>query len=143
VHVSDGTNTSSVNFNWTVTDRTAPGVINPGDQGNNEANTVSLQISASDPDNDPLTFTAGNLPAGLTIDALTGKIAGTISNQAAGVYAVTVHASDGQNDTPVSFTWTIGDITAPVVATPGPIHNNEGNTISLQINASDADNDPL
>jgi hypothetical protein len=73
----------------------APDITNPGDQTNNEGDSVSLELSASDPDCDSLTFSASGLPTGLSIDSATGLISGTLGYSSAGTYSVTVSVSDG------------------------------------------------
>lgn len=145
VTVSNAGLDASVQFNWMVHDLTDPSVTNPGPQSNNEGNSVGLFISASDADNDPLTFSATGLPTGLSIDPNSGLISGTIGNQAAGTYqvTVTVTVSDGTTPAQTMFTWAVGDQTTPVVVDPGPQTNNEGNQLQLGISASDADGDPL
>jgi guanyl-specific ribonuclease Sa len=131
------------NFTWTVHDITSPVVTNPGNQSSNEGQGISLQIHATDADNDPLTYTPSNLPAGLSINSSTGLISGTLANQSAGSYAVTVTVTDLVNSTNVSFTWTVADVTSPVVTNPGNRSNLEGDPINLQILTNDADGDPL
>ena len=73
---------------------TPPDVTNPGAQTNAEGNTVSLQIVASDVDLPPqtLTYSASNLPGGLSIDPVSGLISGNINYHAAvqSPYNVTV-----------------------------------------------------
>ena len=134
---------AKVAFNWTVQDSTAPAIVNPGPQSNNEGNIVGLFVTATDVDGDPLTYSAVGLPAGLSIDSHTGLISGTVGNQAAGGYQVTVSATDGTTTAKTAFSWTITDITAPAIVNPGPQSSNEGNSIQLTIVASDADGDPL
>jgi hypothetical protein len=52
---------------------------------------------ASDGDNDPLTFSASNVPAWASFDASTGKLYGTPGSAAAGTYAgITISVSDGK-----------------------------------------------
>jgi hypothetical protein len=68
---------------------------------------VALQLTAGDPDGDPVTYAASGLPAGLTINPLTGLISGTLSIGTARTYTVTVTASDGANSTSQTFMWTI------------------------------------
>jgi ELWxxDGT repeat protein len=143
VSVDNGGLSASIKFPWKVIDTTTPVVQNPGKQTNNEANTIQLSITATDADNDPLTYSATNLPPGLSIDSSTGIISGTLGNQAAGNYAVSVSASDGQNTGITVFVWKVIDITPPVVTNPGTQNSNEGNSIALFITATDADNDPL
>ena len=153
VNVSDGTNTVPVDFNWTVTEavtNAAPVVTSPGPQSSVEGDTISLQIEATDPEGGPLSFeldAASSLPAGLTIST-DGLISGTIATGAvsSGPYSVTVNVSDGTNTVPVTFNWTVTEAVtnaAPVVTSPGPQSSVEGDTISLQIEATDPEGGPL
>src|SRR5262249_17356754 len=68
---------------------------------------VTLQIQASDPDGDPLTFSATGLPTGLSINPTTGLISGTLSGATPGNYPVTVTVSDGVAAATQSFTWIV------------------------------------
>jgi hypothetical protein len=82
-------------------------------------------MSATDSLNNPLTYTATGLPAGLGINSSTGLISGTFAtgDAAHGPYVVTVTASDGTYSSSVSFNWNASPITmvlppiSPVVAT--------------------------
>jgi hypothetical protein len=56
---------------------------------------ISLPLSASDPDGDPLYFSATGLPAGLSIDPSSGAIQGTLAPESIGSRTVTVGVSDG------------------------------------------------
>jgi len=125
-----------------VTDQ-PPVVLNPGSQSGNEGTSVALAMSASDADGDPLSFSASSLPAGLTINAGTGLISGTLGNQSAGTYTTTVTASDGITTGSASFAWSVADTTTPTLTNPGHQLNQAGSTISLSIASADADNDPL
>jgi len=68
---------------------------------------VALQLTATDPDGDRLTYSATGLPTPLTINPGTGLISGTLAVGDAGTYTVTVAASDGISLTSQTFTWTI------------------------------------
>jgi large repetitive protein len=91
----------------------APTITNPGAQNGSTGTAVNLAISASDPDGNPLTYSATGLPAGLSIGNTTGRITGTPTTKA--LYNVTVTVSDGQANASASFTWDIvtPDTTAP------------------------------
>jgi YVTN family beta-propeller protein len=82
-----------------------PDIINPGPLTSVTGSVVSLQVLASDPENDPLTFSASNLPPGLTISP-GGFISGIPTTT--GSRTVTISVTDGVN-TPVSTSllWTV------------------------------------
>lgn len=102
-------------------ENTAPVLEAVADQSDDDGATVSLALSASDVDDDTLTFAATGLPTGLAIDAATGEISGTIDPAAARSNAVTVTVSDGQAEDSQGFTWEVIDVTAPVVTAPGDL----------------------
>ncbi|MFB7594192.1 M4 family metallopeptidase [Streptomyces sp. NPDC056160] len=84
----------------------APSVTNPGGQNSTVGTAVSLQIQASDPGGEKLTYSATGLPAGLSIDSSTGRVTGTPTT--AGTSSVTVTAKNTDNATgSATFTWTV------------------------------------
>jgi hypothetical protein len=84
----------------------APVLATPGDQNTVRGDLVNLSLTASDPDGNPLTFRALGLPTGLSINAATGAITGTVAANAAASYDTTIIASDGTLDTSVTLRWT-------------------------------------
>jgi hypothetical protein len=132
VTASDGTHSASQTFNWTVARLSVP---NPGNLSNLEGTTVSLQITATDSGGTP-SYSATNLPTGLSINSSTGLISGTIGTAAHGSspYTVTVTATDGTNSASQTFMWTVTPRVALV--NPGAISNAAGDAVSLQIQAS-------
>jgi Ca2+-binding RTX toxin-like protein len=83
-----------------------PVVTNPGDQTSAVGTIVNLPISASDPNGNTLSYSATGLPAGLSINAATGVVTGTLST--AGTSNVTVTVSDGQGSTAsTGFIWMV------------------------------------
>ncbi len=102
-----------ITFQWDVADTTPPALTNPGNQTGAAGQTVKLAIQSEDAD--PGSFTATGLPTGLSINAKTGVISGTIAAGTKGVYAVTVEAADGTvKSAPLSFIWNVsGSILPP------------------------------
>jgi chitodextrinase len=81
-------------------------VSNPGAQSATVGSAVSLQISASDSGGASLTYSAGGLPAGLSINSSTGLISGTPTTAA--TYSTTVTATDSTGASgSTSFSWTV------------------------------------
>ena len=121
----------------------APVVTNPGGQTSTVGVPVNMQIGASDPDGNLLTFSATGLPAGLTISTTGGLITGSPS--AVVTAAVTVTANDGHGGIgATTFSWVVASANAPpVVANPGNQNGRVGVAASLQIGATDPNADPL
>jgi hypothetical protein len=109
VTVSDGNASTAVSFPWTVTARTntAPSVLSPGDQGHMTGGTANITVRGTDPESDPLTYSATGLPAGLTINPATGVISGTVGSSAACTCAVALTATDGQLTATTNITWRV------------------------------------
>lgn len=139
---------SVISFLWTVLPppNVAPVLAAIADQTNYEGDAVSLALSATDEDGDNLTFTATGLPDGLTIDASTGEISGTIT-ALENIFNVTVTVTDdgaGTLSDQQSFVWTIYEVNiAPELAAVSDQTNEEGETVSLGIIATDANGDVL
>ena len=109
----------------------SPVVTSPGAQSGAVGQAVSLQVQASDPQGDALTYSAAGLPAGLVIGAGTGKITGTPTT--AGTSSVTVTAKDpAGNSGSATFSWTI--TAAPADSTRTPI--NPAYTVNLTSNTA-------
>ena len=118
----------------------SPVIQNLGTQTANVGDTVSLFVSASDPDNDDLEFEAVGLPNGLTIVRGTGEIQGTTT--AAGSFSPQITVDDGHgNEDSMSFSWLVN--TVPTVNAISDQLDQVGDSISLQVNANDADDDDL
>ena len=92
-----------------------PTLVNPGDRTSAVGQAVTLQLEGSDPESQPLTYSATGLPPGLTLMASTGFISG--AGTTAGTYAVTARASDGALTTSQLFTWTITAADAVILTT--------------------------
>src|SRR5687767_1163767 len=120
-----------------------PTLVNPGDRTSAVGQPVTLQLEGSDPESQPLTYSATGLPPGLTVMASTGFISG--AGTTAGTYSVTARASDGTLTAAQTFTWTMttapGDTTRPsaAIATPttAAMYSTTASTINLTGTAAD------
>ncbi|MDO6823777.1 VCBS domain-containing protein [Marinobacter sp. 1_MG-2023] len=119
--VSDGqggtdTATLTITINGS-NDQPVLGTAQP-DQTSTDGETITpldVSVNFSDVDtSDVLTFSASNLPTGLSIDTNTGVISGTIDGSASqsGPFNVTITADDGSATRTDTFLWT--------VTNPGP-----------------------
>lgn len=86
----------------TVTN-TPPTLENPGTQTSTAGSSPRLQLIASDPDGDPVTYLVTGLPPSLSVDPSSGLISGTLDAGSAGNYSVTATASDGNQQTNVQM----------------------------------------
>ena len=144
ISVTDGIDTVNVTFNWNVANtNVAPVMSNPGNQVDSEGDNISLNLSASDLDvSDILTYNAINLPAGLSINSVSGEITGVLTYDSTGSYSVTVAVSDGTLSDSAAFVWTVNNTNRPpVISTPGNQVSAESESISLSIDAVDNDSE--
>ncbi len=86
-----------------------PVLVQPLAQSSVATQAVSLQIIATDPDGDELTYSAGGLPRGLSINSVSAVITGTISTSSPGDSPFTpfVSVSDGLRSDTKHFTWVV------------------------------------
>ena len=95
-----GNLTASTTFTWTTTapPTNRPPVINaPGSQSFIRGTIASLTLLASDPDGQALTWSAVNLPPGLSINSTNGLISGTVSLTAPDTGTATITVTDPGN----------------------------------------------
>ncbi len=111
----------------------------PTIQGQPSANVMagqaySFQPSASDPNNDTLTFSVTGLPAWATFNASTGRVSGTPSASDIATYSgIRISVSDGQASASLNaFSITVADVvigSATLSWTP-PTENSDGSTLT-------------
>ena len=90
-----------------------------------EGEVISQTLVANDFDGDQLSFGATGLPPGLSIDATTGEITGTVSQ--AGTYAVAATVSDGQGGSDeVNFSWFVNQPSSRIII-PGRLEAEDYN----------------
>jgi hypothetical protein len=112
-------NTSTpVTFTWKVTGG-GLSFTAPGNQTNAVGDKVNLAMSGASGGTAPYTWSASGLPAGLSMNASTGVVSGTITAGSATPATVTVTLSDSAKTTPVTqtFTWTV-PVAGPSISAP-------------------------
>jgi YVTN family beta-propeller protein len=145
----DGANASaSITFNVQVPSQPnrPPVVSAPGTVNLMQGGAVTVNVTASDPDGDTLTFSASGLPGGVTINSGTGAIRGNANT--AGVFNATVRATDpdGANDT-AQITFDVEALPppngAPQISAPANVSAIVGRPVSVPVSATDPDGDTL
>jgi hypothetical protein len=115
-------------------------VTNPGTQTGTVGTAESLQVQASDSaSGKTLTYSATDLPFGLSLSSTTGAITGTPTM--AGTYLTTLTVNDGSGASSVNLNWTInpqGTGNIVTVTKPANQTSTVGTAASLQIQATDS-----
>jgi hypothetical protein len=125
----------------------APTLDAIADRGGREGQSLGFQLSASDPNDDALTFSSENPPEGATLDPATGSFAWTPRYDQAGEYRVTFTVTD--NGAPPASasreaTIVVSDVNRPpAVAEMRDTTIKEGDTLRLAVRADDPDGDAL
>ena len=135
VIAEDGTYSSELSFNWTVNSPVT--ITTPDTQTNNEGDSVTLGIAATDTNSGTLTYSAQGLPAGLSINSSTGVISGTVvvGDSNIGTFNPTIIVNDGSYYSTTTFEWDVNSLIT--ITDPGDQANTVGDTVSLQIDATD------
>ncbi len=117
-----------------------------GDLEIDENEEFSLQLEASDPDGDSLSFEADNLPEGATL--VDGLFSWTPTYEQAGVYEGVVFRVRDNSEPPLSdqetITITVSNVNRPpVFVEMDDIEISENEEVSLQLEANDPDGDDV
>ncbi|MGB7378807.1 MAG: putative Ig domain-containing protein, partial [Rivularia sp. (in: cyanobacteria)] len=110
-----------------------------------EAQTLQLQLSAKDTDNNKLTYWADNLPPGAVFDAKTGILTWTPGNSSAGTYEnVEFTVTDGKERIVQTATFLVEATNQlPTFKTIPDKFVREGESVRIQLKANDAEGDNL
>jgi len=121
-------------------------VLQPvGDYTLSEGETLVLPLLAVDPDGDPLTFSATNLPAGATLDAQTGVLRWTPNLIQAGDYdGIVLSVSDGHRSDSETIALQVVNLNqAPLLTLLADQSTRETAELSFTLVANDFDGDPI
>ncbi|MCX6681833.1 MAG: Ig-like domain-containing protein [Methanoregula sp.] len=144
--VSDGTLTASEVVTITVVNVNRPPVFGTiSDQTVNENVLLVFTVSATDADNDPLSYSASNIPLGATFNKDTQTFEWTPGfDKAPGLYLVTFAVSDGTLTASEVVTITVVNVNRPpIFGTISDQTVNENVLLTFTVSATDADNDAL
>lgn len=143
--VTNGTYTVTYQVNITVLPPNAPPVLAPvGDQTIDEGQTLAFGLTATDPDGNPLTYSASDLPAGATLDPNTGAFRWTPDYAQAGAYLVRFAVSDSRASDVETVTLTVININRPpTLASVGPQSVDENQPLTFTLIATDPDGELL
>ncbi|WP_094228336.1 DNRLRE domain-containing protein [Methanolobus psychrotolerans] len=133
--------------NATVLIDTAPQFSSIGAQSVEEEQRLSFTVSATDAEEDDLTYTATSLPSGASFDTGTATFTWTPAYGDAGSYEAIFEVTDGYLTDSVTVTVTVTPMNhIPVITLFEPADGSvfeEGSTINVNIAASDADGQSL
>ncbi len=108
----------------------------------NEGETLTFTITATDPENDNLTYGIIGKPPGADFNPSTKTFTWTPNFTQQGNYAVTFTVSDGINTVTQTITIIVNNVNRPPVLnlnTTSPVNINESQNYSLQLTATDPD----
>jgi RHS repeat-associated protein len=104
----------------------------------------TYQVTAQDPEGDPLSYRLSDAPAGMTIDPASGLIEWTPTAAQAGAASVTVIVTDSAGGSASqSFVLAARGNAAPSITSSPPLTVSAGAIYRYDIRATDPDHDPL
>jgi RHS repeat-associated protein len=94
-------------------------------------NTLVLQLTATDPDGDPLTFAVDPLSANASLDATTGRFTFTPGASQVGTLVLTFKVSDGQLAAEAPVTVTVTECPPPTITAITPLTGPVGTEVTI------------
>lgn len=114
-----------------------------GNKTINEGALLTFTISGSDPDGDPLTYSAEDLPSGASFDPDTQAFSWTPTFEQAGTYNVTFKVTDGSLSDEEEIVITVNETNRAPEASDQEVETNEDTPIAISLSAIDLDLDTL
>jgi len=127
------------------TSNQAPVWVTAGNQTIPEGQTLTAQFQAIDPDSDPVTSSASNLPVGAKLDAVTGVLTWNPGLVQVGNYPdIVLAATDGSLTTTKTIAIAVTAVNEPPKFVPlQPQSGREGTQLQFTLSAEDPNQDPL
>jgi hypothetical protein len=126
----------------TVGNVNRPPILNTiGPRSLNVNAQYTFTVNGTDPDGNPLTYSAIGLPAGAALDQNSGVFSWTPGYNQSGSYQVTFAATDGEFTATETVTITVNR--PPVLGAIGPKSGRVGKLLQFTATATDPDNDTL
>jgi YD repeat-containing protein/VCBS repeat-containing protein len=127
------------------TSNQAPVLAPVGNQTVTEGQTLTVSLSATDPDGDSLLYFAPNLPLGATFDPRQGILRWTPQLGQAGAYpGIVLGVTDGNLSSSETITIQVNKADqVPVLAPLAPQSGREGTPLQFTLAAADPDGDPV
>ncbi|HIN61123.1 MAG TPA: hypothetical protein EYM89_00005, partial [Candidatus Marinimicrobia bacterium] len=126
------------------TPNTAPVLAAVSDQTIAEDKTVEVTLSATDAENDPLTYSGTSTKTEVSISISTDKLTLTPQSGWNGEAHITASASDGKLQDSKSFKLTVTGVNdPPVIVNPINITINEDDSTTIRLFATDPEGDPI
>jgi PKD repeat protein len=143
--VSDGELSDSETITITVNNVNRPPVLDPiGNKSTNENQKLEFIVSATDPDNDPLEYSAPDLPQGASFDEKTQTFTWTPSYDQQGTYNVTFTVDDGElSDSETIHIKVTNKNRPPKLDKIKDKTIDEGQKLEFTVSAADPDGDAL
>ena len=139
LYASDGTYTDDESFTWNIGVNTTITITDPGDQSNNEWDSVDLPIEVTDSLSNPnANYTVSNLPTGLSWTPNSDGVIITGNLTIGGSWQPTITDTDRAGNTATdTFNWYVS---SPITITDsGDQAYNIGDAVSVPITATDTD----
>ncbi len=142
--VSDGALSDDEDVQITVLNTTGvntpPVLTHIANQSTNEGQTLAFTVSATDADNDALTFSVRDNPTNSYLDATTQEFFFTPNYQQSGTYNVIFSVTDGQDTDSYTVQITVNDVNQqPVIGSLPDQIVHTGIELSFSIGVSDQD----
>ena len=126
---------------------TAPSINSTSVDTVEEGSAYSYTFTATDAEDDALTYSASTLPTWLSFDVATGALTGTPATADVGDHSVTLDVSDSNLSDSETFTITVSALpvvnTPPTITSEAVVTGTVGVAYSYELTATDVDNDDL